>query len=129
MVNGVLDTTVVLHLFRKYPPAIDWIKKPQLYGVTAITWFEVMRGASSKAHQAQSKILLSRFELLYLIPSDQTAAMHWLEGFHFKHRIGMEDCLIAAVADRLQIPLYTHNLKHMQPLIKGLAIKPYDSPQ
>jgi predicted nucleic acid-binding protein len=51
--------------------------------------------------------------------------MEQLERFQFSHRIGMEDCLIAAVAYRLQIPLYTHNLKHMTPLLGTLAVKPY----
>ncbi len=51
--------------------------------------------------------------------------MAQLERFQFSHHIGKEDCLIASVAHRLQVPLYTHNLKDMQPLIGSLAIQPY----
>lgn len=40
--------------------------------------------------------------------------------------LGMDDCLIASVAHRLQVPLYTHNLKDMTPLIGELALKPYN---
>lgn len=29
MIDAVLDTTVILHLFRKYPPAINWLNNQQ----------------------------------------------------------------------------------------------------
>jgi predicted nucleic acid-binding protein len=125
MIDALLDTTVIVHLFRKYRPAIDWFNTPQRYGVTAITWLEVMEGASNKASQAQCKTLLSQFDTLYLTPADQQWAMQQLEHFQFSHHIGRDDCLIAAVAYRLQRPLYTHNLKDMTPLVGPLAIQPY----
>jgi predicted nucleic acid-binding protein len=51
--------------------------------------------------------------------------MQQLERLQFSHHGGMKDCLIASVAYRLQVPLYTHNLKDMTPMIGSLAIKPY----
>jgi len=51
--------------------------------------------------------------------------MQQVERFQFSHHIGKDDCLIAAVAYRLQLPLYTHNLKDMTPLLGNLAVKPY----
>ncbi len=42
------------------------------------------------------------------------------------HGAAMNDCLIASVCHRLQVPLYTHNLKDMRILIGAeLAVKPY----
>lgn len=35
------------------------------------------------------------------------------------------DCLIAASAHRLQLPLYTANRKHFDPLLSGLVRQPY----
>jgi len=35
------------------------------------------------------------------------------------------DCLIAAAAFRLQVPLHTRNLKHFAPLLGELAQEPY----
>ncbi|MEQ8676114.1 MAG: hypothetical protein RLP44_22715 [Aggregatilineales bacterium] len=125
MIDAVLDTTVILHLFRKYAPAIGWFNNQQLYGITFITWLEVMEGARNKANLTQCKTLLSQFELLYLTPIDQQWSMQQLERFQFSHHIGKDDCMIASVATRLNIPLYTHNLKDMTPLIGTLAIKPY----
>ena len=125
MIDAVLDTTAVLHLFRKYQPALNWFNTPQRYGVVSVTWLEVMEGASNKSNQAQCKSLLSQFETLYLTSPDQQWAMQQLERFQFSHHIGMGDCLIASVAYRLQLPLYTHNLKDMTPLIGSLAVQPY----
>mgnify|MGYP000428944502 CR=1 FL=1 len=33
--------------------------------------------------------------------------------------------MIVSVAYRMQLPVYTHNLKDMMPLIGNLAVKPY----
>lgn len=118
MIEAILDTTVILHLFRKYPPALQWLNLPRRYAVTSVTWLEVMEGTSNKANQAQ-------FELVYLTSIDQQWAMEQLERYQFSHHIGLADCLIASIAHRMQLPLYTHNLKDMTPLVGSLAIRPY----
>jgi predicted nucleic acid-binding protein len=123
---GIVDTTVILHYFRNYGNARLWVDtQPFRLSIVSITWLEVMSGVSSKANQIQSKNVLGKFDLLYPSSIDQQWAMQQLEHFQFSHHIGKDDCLIAAVAYRLQIPLYTHNLKDMTPLIGALAIQPY----
>ncbi len=82
-------------------------------------------GASSKANQARCKKLLDQFQILYLTSSDQQWAMQQLEHLQFTHHVGKDDCLIASVAHRLQLTLYTHNLKEMSPMLGDLAKKPY----
>jgi len=123
--DAILDTTVIVHLWRRYPPALNWFRNSQVYGVTSTTWMEVMRGSTSKATQTQARAILDQFEVLYTTASDQLWAMEQLERFQFSHHIGKDDCLIASVAYRLQVPLYTHNLKDMTPLIGSLAVQPY----
>jgi len=123
---GIVDTTVILHYFRNYAAARAWVdSQPVQLSVTSVTWLEVMEGASSKANQAESRRVLDKFEMLYLTAADQQWAMEQLERFQFSHHIGMNDCLIASVAYRLRIPLYTHNIKDMAPLLGELAVKPY----
>lgn len=124
--NGIIDTTVLIHLFRGYKPALSWHNTQNQYVITSISWFELMEGASNKQNQSKCKTLLSQFQTLYLQTVDQQWAMAQLETFQFSHHIGYADCLIASVAHRLQIPLYTHNLKHMTPLVGQLAVKPYN---
>ncbi len=123
--DAIVDTTVIVHLLRRYKPALAWFKADLICGVTSTTWMEVMAGATSKASQAHSREMLVQFDLLYPTADDQRWAMAQLERFQFSHHIGKEDCLIASVAHRLQVPLYTHNLKNMQLLLGGLALQPY----
>ena len=123
---GIVDTTVIVHLLRKYQPALVWYDiQAQALGLTPVTWMEVMYGAGSKAKQAFCKTLLSEFTLVHVGASDQEWAMMQMEQFRLSHGITTNDCLIASVAYRLQIPLYTHNLKDMSPMLGNLAVKPY----
>lgn len=124
--DAILDTTAIVHVLRHYQPAVDWLDQlDEICATTAITWLEVMSGATSKAHQTYSKNQLEQFEIIYPTISDYHWAMDQLEAYQFSHRIGISDCLIASIAYRLQIPLYTHNLKHMTPLLGKLAQQPY----
>ncbi len=94
-------------------------------GVTPVTWLEIMYGAGSKAIQATCKAILSQFDLVYLTPIDQDWAIQQMESYRRSHGVTTNDCLIASVAHRLQLPLYTHNLKDMTPMVGKLAVKPY----
>jgi hypothetical protein len=60
-----------------------------------------MVGATNKANQSQCKTLLAQFDMLYPTIDDQQWAMQQIKRFQFTHRIGKEDCLIAAVSYRL----------------------------
>jgi predicted nucleic acid-binding protein len=112
--NAVIDTTVILHYFRKNAAARAWVDSSSArLALTTTTWLEVMQGTNNKTHQADTKRLLAQFDLLYPHIADYQWAMERLEYFQFSHHIGANDCLIAAVAYRLQILLYTHNLKDM----------------
>ena len=123
---GIADTTVLVHYFRGDHAARSWIasQRTQLSIVT-LSWMELMSGTTNKAHQASCQRILGHFELLYLTSDDQRWAMFQLERFQFSHHIGINDCLIASVAYRLRVPLFTHNLKHIVPLIGDLALQPY----
>lgn len=126
MTVGIVDTTVIVHLFRRYSPALTWYQSlTNPLAVTPITWIEIMYGAGSKQKQVRCKALLSQFTMTYLSSVDQDWAMEQMENFRLSHGISSNDCLIASVSHRLNIPLFTHNLKDMTPLIGTLAIKPY----
>ncbi|MEL6524424.1 MAG: PIN domain-containing protein [Chloroflexota bacterium] len=122
----LLDSTVIIHLLRRRQKAVGWINDNRdILGITSTTWMEAMEGATSKQNQTYCKQTLSQFSLVFPIITDHQWAMEKLETYQFSHHIGMNDCLIAAVAFRLNIPLYTHNLKDMSPLLGSLAQKPY----
>jgi predicted nucleic acid-binding protein len=124
---GVVDSTVIIHVFRKNSAARAWMNaQPVRLLVTPITWLEVMHGAPGKAGQATCKAILSQFDMEYLTRTDMDWAMQQLECYRLSHGVGIHDCLIAPVCHRLQVPLYTHNVKDMRVLLDvPLVIKPY----
>ena len=127
MTVGIVDTTVIIHLFRKNPAAHTWMSiQPHQLSITPITWLEVIYGAPGKAGQTRCKALLSQFELVYLTREDMDWAMRQMEQYRLSRGVSVNDCLIASVAHRLQVPLYTHNLKDMHVLLGTSAvIQPY----
>ena len=127
MTVGVVDTTVVVHLFRGNPLALAWYSTiSQSLLITPISWLEAIYGAGSKEKQARCKRLLGGFELEYQTRSDLDWAMEQMERYRLSHGVGINDCLIASVCFRLQIPLYTHNVKHMQVFLpEAQVIQPY----
>jgi predicted nucleic acid-binding protein len=126
MITAIVDSTIVIQLFRGQPNAEAWYNGlTNRLSVTPITWLEVLRGANNKATLAKCKTILNGFDMEYLTPADMDQAIRWMEQYRFSHGLGMNDSLIASVAFRLQVPLYTHNVKDMQPLIGALAAVPY----
>lgn len=121
----ILDTTVIIHLLQGQEVAFDWLNSQENVAITSITWMEVLSTVTNRMNQVNSTNSLSQFEIQYLTISDQQWAMEQLERYQLSHQIGMNDCQIASVAYRLQIPLYTHNLKDMTLLLGNLAQKPY----
>lgn len=76
MSQGLVDTTVIIHYFRKQPRAVAWMQaQANPLSVTSITWLEVMVGARNKTSQAQCKQILNHFNLFYLTAIDQQWAM------------------------------------------------------
>lgn len=127
MTIGLVDTTVLIHYFRKLPAARQWVdNQPARLTITPMTWLEKMRGAPGKAGQATCKMILARFDIEYCTQTDQAWAMAQMEQFRLSHGVSIGDCLIASVAHRLQVPLYTDNIKDMAVMLgSGLVIKPY----
>lgn len=127
MVTGIIETSVIVDLLRNHSLAVSWYQEqtqPTL-GITPIIWMEVIGGGQNKAERLRAARLLQRFTMLYFTQADLDWAMQQQMVYELSHGVGMMDCLIASVSARLQIPLYTHNLKHFTPIIGDLAQKPY----
>ena len=125
--DGFLDTAILVDVLRGYEPALAWSQANahRTFAVTAITWMEVMAGAENAQKQRRTGHFLSGFSMEYLTRPDLDWAMMQLAIYHLSHGVGILDCLIAAPAHRLQLPLYTRNLKHFTPLLGNLAQQPY----
>ena len=127
MTAGIADSTIAIHILRGNPAARAWFSAQSVrLSITPITWLEVMYGAPSKREQTRTQALLDQFDLLYLTQADMDWAMQQLLTYRLSHGIAVMDCLIASVCHRLQVPLYTHNVRDMAILLdRALVIKPY----
>jgi predicted nucleic acid-binding protein len=125
-VIGFLDTAIVVDILRDHPPAVSWLQAQQEpFGLSPVVWLEVIEGAANKLDQKRAVQLLERFERVEVAPRDFDWAIRSALALRLSHNIDMMDCLIAASAYRLGLPLFTRNFKHFQPLIGLLALKPY----
>jgi predicted nucleic acid-binding protein len=126
MVTALVDTSVLVDILRLNQTARHWIAGQQdRLGVTPIVWLEVIQGSDSKLKQNDALALLKRFERIELTSGDYDWAIQQAIRLKLSHNVGGMDCLIASASHRLQIPLYTTNLKHFASLLGALAQKPY----
>lgn len=123
---GFVDSTVIIHLLRRNPAARQWLTQQPILSVTPIVWLEVIHGAHGKSGQADALAVLQSFKMTYLTDADQEWAMDQLGAYRLSRGVEINDCLIASVCHRLQVPIYTHNIKHMARLLDPrLVIQPY----
>jgi predicted nucleic acid-binding protein len=125
MVSALLDSSVLVDVLRGYEPAQTWLAGQNVLGVTSMVWLEIIDGAQNKASQKHALSLLRRFNLVKTTDDDLAWAVEKLLLYGLSHHLGAFDCLIAAAPARLNIPLYTRNLKHFRPILGSLAVQPY----
>jgi predicted nucleic acid-binding protein len=125
MVKALLDTSIVVDFSREYAPAENWLKSERDLGITRAVWLEVIEGTETALELQTALTLLNDFDLVEFTVSDFDWATRQLSRLRLSHGVDAFDCLIAAPSYRLQLPLYTHNLKHFSPLLGKLAIAPY----
>lgn len=125
-IEALIDTTVVVDLLRGYPIADNWLKpRYGKLGIAAITWLEVVRGAERKSEQRRCIDVMQRFPIIYPNQTDFEWSMRQFATYYPSHKSDINDCLIASIAYRLNVPLFTHNLKHIRPVLGDLAQSPY----
>jgi predicted nucleic acid-binding protein len=89
-----------------------------------MVWFELVDGALNCREQRRALQLLNRFERVDLVTEDYQCALDQMIAYRLSHSTDAFDCLIAAPSHRLQLPLYTMNLRHFTPLLGAPTQKP-----
>ena len=90
-----------------------------------MVYLELLEGTQDRRGEQKALKLINQFELVETVQKDFDWSVEKMLKFHLSHHVNYADCLIAAPAFRLQLPLYTQNVKHFQPLLGALAQKPY----
>lgn len=125
--DALLDTSVLVDLWRKQPSAIAWATAHRnlSIGIHVLVEMELVEGVRNNQELAQLSRLLIDYEIVFLTPSDCAWASEQHRQLRLSHGVGLLDALIASGAVRLNVPLYTLNLKHFQPLPGVKATRPY----
>jgi predicted nucleic acid-binding protein len=125
MVKALLDTSILIDLLRRFSPAMIWFATQTDLGISSVVWLELLQGAQNTLAQQKSQQLLRQLAKIEIANDDMDWAIKQLIRYNLSHNVGAMDCLIASTSYRLQMPLYTQNLKHFTPILGPLAQKPY----
>lgn len=125
--DAIVDTSILIDLLRAFLPATEWFSGlgRQRVAITPVVWMETVQGAINREKRAQAIRFLRQFRIEHPTEDDNRWAMRQTASFHLSHGVQLQDTMIASVAARLAVPLYTTNLKHFQPLPAVDARKPY----
>lgn len=128
----LVDSDVLIDFFRGNTQAAEWLSANQnsVIGIPVIVLMELLQGArNAAAEQASIRQRLETFSILHLETGDSQRGLDWFTAYRLDYGTGIMDCLIAAIAARLGVPLYTFNLRHFAPIADVTARQPYERPQ
>lgn len=121
----LLDTDVVIDIFRGFPPAVTWVTNYSgTIEIPGLVAMELLQGCPNKANQLQVEAALKQFAFRWPTAMDCQLAYQLLVQYRLSHGIGLIDCLIAATAIGLGQPLATFNLKHYSLIASLQTIQP-----
>jgi predicted nucleic acid-binding protein len=128
LVEPILDTSVMVDLFRRRPEADAYVGTRLRSGrlaLHAVVAAELLAGIRDRAEQRQFDEILRRAKMLIPTQADWSLAFRLCRTHSRVSGTDWADCLVAASAIRLNAPVATINEKHFKP-IKGLrVIRPY----
>lgn len=128
MAEELLDTSIFVDLFRRSAAANRYIGTRLRSGrlkVHAAVAAELIAGVRNKVELGQLDELLGLSRMLVPSESDWTLALRLCRAHNLSDGTDWVDCLVAATAMRLKVPIATLNDKHFRP-IRGLeVVRPY----
>ncbi|MBX3405211.1 MAG: type II toxin-antitoxin system VapC family toxin [Phycisphaeraceae bacterium] len=125
--SAVLDSSVLIDFSRGHEAAVCCIETgpPSRFVVHPVSAAELLKGSKSRAELRALDELLDRFDRIRCQPQDFDHCVALVRRFSLSHGVGWPDCLIAATAIRLGLPIVTLNDKHFK-VFKGLKVRrPY----
>ncbi len=128
MPDLLLDSSVVIDATNAHPQALEYVNDLLTSGppgIHAVTFAEVTVGTRDSRELFRLRRFMRPLAIEFPTPQDWTLALEYLGPLHLSHGVDLPDCLIAATALRLSIPVSTVNDRHFR-LFKGLkVIRPY----
>ncbi|NJN83151.1 MAG: type II toxin-antitoxin system VapC family toxin [Caldilineaceae bacterium] len=124
----LLDSDVLIDLFRRYPAAIAWfdlLHEDEELMVPGYVVMELIQGCRNKPEQDKVQREFATYRVAWLSSADCDRALEVFATYRLSHSAGLLDVLIGQIAVALGVPLYTFNQRHYG-FIPGLqTIQPY----
>jgi hypothetical protein len=121
----LLDTDVMVDIFRGHEPAKVWLQSVDEIGMPGLVAMELIQGCQNAREQRTLEKELSEYQLYWPSTEDCNRAMKTFSSHHLSDSIGLLDALIAETAIGIEAKLATFNVKHY-PVINGLqSLQPY----
>ena len=129
--KSLLDSDVLIEILRGSPEAKSWLGSVANddFEVPSIVFMELVAGCRNSGELAQCQRFMSAFAIAWPDQSEQGLALDLLVGHRLRDGIGIPDCLIAAIALRRNIKLYSFNLRHFRALPGLNCAAPYERNQ
>jgi predicted nucleic acid-binding protein len=112
----LVDTDIFIWCLRGNSKAVEALEKLPSRRTSVITRMELMQGCRDKKEHnlLRSFFRDSEVEVIQLSAEIGFRADTWMEQFHLSNGVGVADCLIAATAAALGLPLLTGNPRHFR---------------
>ncbi len=125
----LLDTTVLIDLFRGKEKAADFIEQEcntkRLLAISIVSTMELIVGCRNKIEVDKSQQLIAEFSVVQILPTISAQAYNLLVNYSKSHGLLIPDALIAATAMIYDMELATDNLRDFL-ILPGLhGYKPY----
>jgi predicted nucleic acid-binding protein len=98
-------------------------------GIPVIVLMELLQGARHRSEQQRIAQRLAILPVEQIEAGDSSRAAEWFAAYRLSHGVGILDCLIAAIAHRVGVPLYTFNVPHFHAIPDLDARQPYERPE
>jgi predicted nucleic acid-binding protein len=124
----IFDTSLLVDLRRGLVAASEFTSPLVIAGRAAIhpvVSLELYDGVMSVTDIVRTQRLISTLRRLAVRDADFTHALTLFTGHQRSSGIGWADCLIAATALRLRLPVATLNSRHFAAIPKLKLIRPY----
>lgn len=128
MANSIVDSSVVIDYLRGRTEACDFLHtmhKSDGLGTHVVVVAEVLSGASDQREQDAIDLFFREFRIYLIGADDSQSSVDLFKRFRLSHGVGWLDCLIAATAHRLSLPVVTLNEKHFAVFENLIVERPY----
>ncbi|WP_295436222.1 type II toxin-antitoxin system VapC family toxin [uncultured Thiodictyon sp.] len=123
----LIDTDILIDASRKVDLAVDFIavqERGSVPGISLITKLELLAGCRDKRELQVAERFLRRFVAVGLDGRVGDIAADLFRRYRLSHGLMIPDCLIAATALALEVPLATKNCRDFV-FIAELELSPY----